>query len=137
MKAPTPSREEVVELGESECYYVCKDYNLEDAYNEVIKVLSPKEEFIVVEGCPACIAREIIAKLKAKTYMALTPSGAFIEFYVYGKTVYEILSEEGERPLITVTSYSIEKLRERIEELRMQALISANDAENLMEWANE
>ncbi len=133
-----PSKEEVIELGESECYYVCKDYNLEDAYNEVVEVLSPtpREEYIVVEGCPACIAREIIAKLKTKTYMALTPSGAFIEFYIYDRTVYEVLSEEGERPLITVTSYSIDKLRERIEELRMQALISANDAENILKWAN-
>ncbi len=137
MRDHIPGKEEVIELGESECYYVCKDYNLEDAYNEVVEVLSPKEEFTVVEGCPACVAREIIAKLRAKTYMALTPSGAFIEFYIRDKVVYEVLSEEGEKPLITVTSYSIKKLRERIEELRMQALISANDAENLLKWANE
>lgn len=129
-----PSKREVYHLAETECYYVCKDQNLEYVYEDVAKAINPNN-IVTIEGCPACIIRETLALLKPKTYMAITPSGNFIEFYIYGNVIYEVVSEEGEKPLISITSYRIDKISERIEELRMQALITVEDAENLLKWA--
>ena len=128
------SNEVVEQLASDECYYVCKDYNLNDAVEEIKRLTSLEEDFVTVEGCPACIVREQVAKTKTKTYMAMTPSGSFIEFYLVDDTVYEITSEEGERPIIIVTAYSLEKLEERLEELRMQALITEDDVKELLKW---
>ena len=131
-----PSKREVYHLAETECYYVCKDQNLEYVYEDVVKAINP-DDVVTIEGCPACVIRETLASLKPKTYMVITPSGSFIEFYIYGNTIYEVISEEGEKPLISVTSYRINKISERIEELRMQALITVEDAENLLKWAKK
>ncbi len=124
----------IEQLASDECYYVCKDYNLNDAIEELERLTSLEEDFVTVEGCPACIVREQLAKAKTKTYMAMTPSGSFIEFYLVDNTVYEITSEEGERPIIVATAYSLEKLEERLEELRMQALITEDDVKELLKW---
>lgn len=129
-----PSKREVYHLAETECYYVCKDQNLEYVYEDVAKAINPNN-IVTIEGCPACIIRETLALLKPRTYMVITPSGNFIEFYIYGNVIYEVVSEEGEKPLISVTSYRIDKISERMEELRMQALITVEDAENLLKWA--
>ena len=128
------NNEVIEQLASDECYYVCKDYNLNDAVEEIKRLTSLEEDFVTVEGCPACIVREQVAKTKTKTYMAMTPSGSFIEFYLVDNTVYEITSEEGERPIIIVTAYSLEKLEERLEELRMQALITEDDVKELLKW---
>lgn len=129
-------KEKVYELAETECYYVCKEQNLEYVYEDLVKAKDPGEDIVTVEGCPACIVREVLASLKPKTYMVMTPSGSFIEFYLHNDVVYEVVSEEGERPLISVTSYRTSKIRDRIEELRMQALITVEDAENILRWAS-
>ncbi len=123
----------IEKIASDECYYVCKDYNINDAVDE-IKRLTALEDYVTVEGCPACIVREQIAKAKTRTYMAMTPSGSFIEFYLVDNIVYEITSEESERPIIIVTAYRLEKLEERLEELRMQALITEDDAKELLKW---
>ena len=128
-----PSKKEIYHLAETECYYVCKDQNLEYVYEDVVKAINPSN-IVTIEGCPACIIREALASLKLRTYMVITPSGNFIEFYIYGNVVYEVVSEEGEKPLVSVTSYRIDKICKRIEELRMQALITVEDAENLLKW---
>ncbi len=124
----------VEELASDECYYVCKDYNINDALDEIKRLISLEEEYVTVEGCPACIIREQIARTKTKAYMAMTPSGSFIEFYLVGDVVYEITSEESERPVIVVTAYKLENLEERLEELRMQALITESDVKELLKW---
>ncbi len=131
------NNEVIEELASDECYYVCKDYNLNDAADEIKRLTSLEEDFVTVEGCPACIVREQVAKIKTKTYMAMTPSGSFIEFYLVDHVVYEITSEEGERPVIIVTAYNLGKLRERLEELRMQALITEDDVKELLSWETQ
>ncbi len=124
----------IEELASDECYYVCKDYIINDAIDEIKRLTALEEDYVTVEGCSACIVREQIAKTKTKTYMAMTPSGSFIEFYLVDSIVYEITSEESERPIIIVTAYKLEKLEERLEELRMQALITEDDVKELLKW---
>lgn len=124
----------IEEIASDECYYVCKDYNINDAIDEIKRLSTLEGDYATLEGCPACIVREQVARTKTRTYMAMTPSGSFIEFYLVGNTVYEIISEEGERPVIIVTAYRLEKLEERLEELRMQALITEGDLKELLKW---
>ncbi len=124
----------IEQIASDECYYVCKDYNINDAIDEIKGLISLEEDFITIEGCPACIIRERVARIKTKTYMAMTPSGSFIEFYLVDDTVYEIMSEEGARPIIIVTAYRLSKIDERLEELRMQALITEEDVKELLKW---
>ena len=124
----------IEEIASDECYYLCKDYNINDAVDEIERLTVLEEDYVTVEGCPACIIREQIAKVRTRTYMAMTPSGSFIEFYLVDNTVYEITSEESERPVVVVTAYRLEKLEERLEELRMQALITEDDVKELLKW---
>ncbi len=126
-------KKESVNVALTDCYPDCKDVSLDDVLMEIdIKLTNNQNEMIELSSCASCIIKELVSKLNAKTYIALTPSGSTIEFYDLGKVVIEIQGEED--TIITIIPRRL--MIERLLELRMQALITIDDEQNIRKLFN-
>jgi len=124
-------RKELDNIVLSNCYYICKETSIEEVMSEINSAFKATQgegkEIVELSPCSSCIIKELVSYLNTKTYMALSPSGSTIEFYDLKSVIIEIEGEENSMALIIPK----ELMNERLNELRMQAMITIDDEENI------